>query len=94
LDIWFYLLFLFKFTGYAINPVRDFIPRVFTAIFGWGVGVFSTSNYFFWVPLIGPFIGAILAAIIYTLMIGNSLHDEAKEKEKDEQNPAYDLTRM
>lgn len=27
--------------GYAINPARDLGPRLFTAIAGWGTGVFS-----------------------------------------------------
>lgn len=27
-------------SGYAINPTRDIAPRVFTAIAGWGTGVF------------------------------------------------------
>ena len=26
--------------GYAINPARDFAPRLFTAIAGWGTDVF------------------------------------------------------
>ncbi len=27
-------------SGYAVNPARDFAPRVFTAIAGWGADVF------------------------------------------------------
>ena len=34
--------------GYAINPARDFGPRVFTAISGWNLRPFEKGNYFFW----------------------------------------------
>ena len=27
--------------GYAINPARDLSPRVFTAVAGWGIQVFT-----------------------------------------------------
>ena len=37
-------------SGYAINPARDFAPRVFTAIAGWGGDVFRAGGSWWWVP--------------------------------------------
>jgi len=55
--------------GYPINPGRDLGPRIFTAIvYGWEV--FSFNNYmWFWIPLLGPTIGAVLGALLYKLFI-------------------------
>ncbi|ANH83225.1 aquaporin [Niabella ginsenosidivorans] len=51
-------------TGYAINPVRDFVPRVMHAILP--IGKKGSNDWAYaWVPIIGPVIGALLAAIIY-----------------------------
>jgi len=51
--------------GAAINPARDLGPRLFGAfIYGWN-DVFSIHNYFFWIPIIGPIIGAIFGVWIY-----------------------------
>ncbi len=55
--------------GYAINPARDLGPRLFTAIAGWGSGVFSASGGWWWVPIIGPLIGAVLGGLTYDQLI-------------------------
>jgi len=59
--------------GYAINPARDLGPRLFTAVGGWGMGVFSAGNYWFWVPIIGPLVGGVIGGVVYDLVIGNAL---------------------
>ncbi|TMW59592.1 hypothetical protein Poli38472_004661 [Pythium oligandrum] len=57
-------------TGYALNPARDFPPRLFTAIAGWGSKVFTTRNYF-WVPIVGPVVGGAIGGFVYKLFIEN-----------------------
>ncbi|KAI1700088.1 major intrinsic protein [Ditylenchus destructor] len=57
--------------GNAMNPARDFGPRVFLLIAGYGQQVFSYHNYqWWWVPVICPPIGALLGAWMYKLLIG------------------------
>jgi len=54
-------------TGYAINPVRDFGPRIVHALLP--LKHKGSSNWkYAWVPLIGPFIGAAIAALLYLLL--------------------------
>lgn len=57
-------------SGYAINPARDFGPRLFTAIGGWGLEVFRAGNAWWWVPIVAPLLGAVLGGWIYDAMIG------------------------
>lgn len=57
--------------GAPLNPARDFGPRVFTAMAGWGADVFSFRDYnWFWVPIVGPHLGAIVGTWLYCLMVG------------------------
>jgi glycerol uptake facilitator protein len=63
--------------GYAINPARDFGPRIFAWIAGWGKVAFpgdyvNISNYF-WVPIVGPLIGGGLASVFYDRFIRSIL---------------------
>jgi MIP family channel proteins len=55
--------------GYAINPARDFGPRLFTFVAGWGGGVFTAGGGWWWVPIVAPIVGAILGAFLYDLFI-------------------------
>ncbi|KAG5363895.1 putative membrane protein [Yarrowia sp. B02] len=56
-------------TGYAINLARDFGPRLVTAMIGYGSKVWTTGNYYFWVPIIAPFIGAALGGFFYDFFL-------------------------
>jgi MIP family channel proteins len=55
--------------GYAINPARDFGPRLFTAVAGWGSEVFTAGGGWWWVPIVAPCVGAILGALAYDLFV-------------------------
>lgn len=58
-------------TGYAINPARDFGPRVFAAIFA-GDGKAFAGAYFL-VPIIGPFLGGVAGAFFYDFVVKSFL---------------------
>jgi glycerol uptake facilitator protein len=61
--------------GYAINPARDFGPRVFAWLAGWGqVAIPGVHNYF-WIPIVGPFVGGVIGVIVYDLFIRDVLRD-------------------
>ena len=55
-------------TGYAINPARDLGPRIMHAILPMGTKSSSDWSYA-WIPVIGPFIGGILAALIFQWLV-------------------------
>ncbi len=63
-------------SGYAINPARDFGPRLFTAVAGWGGEVFQAGGSWWWVPIVAPCVGAVLGGYVYDLFIGNGLTSE------------------
>src|SRR5687767_11235234 len=55
--------------GYAINPARDFGPRLFTFVGGWGSEVFRAGNSWWWVPIVAPVIGGVLGGFVYDALI-------------------------
>jgi aquaporin-7 len=55
--------------GYAINPARDLGPRLFTALAGWGGGVFTAAGGWWWVPIVAPGVGGVLGALAYDSLV-------------------------
>jgi glycerol uptake facilitator protein len=76
--------------GYAINPARDFGPRLFAYFAGWGKvalpGSYSAPGFhfsdYFWIPIVGPLIGGIIGVVIYDLFVGDVLHARLKMVEQ------------
>jgi glycerol uptake facilitator protein len=59
-------------TGYAINPARDFGPRLWIAIVSGGAS-FASDNYYFWIPIVAPLAGGVVGAFVYDYTIGKVL---------------------
>jgi glycerol uptake facilitator protein len=59
--------------GYAINPARDFGPRLLAALAGWGQvalpGNGAGFSGFFWIPIVGPLIGGVVGVGVYDIFI-------------------------
>ncbi len=68
-------------TGFAMNPARDFGPKLFTFLAGWGDVAMTgaRANGYFWVPILGPIVGANIGAFVYTRMIARQLHPAADD---------------
>lgn len=55
-------------TGYAINPARDLGPRIVHAILPMPGGKRDSDWGYAWIPVVGPLIGATLAALLYLVL--------------------------
>lgn len=51
--------------GYAINPARDFGPRLFTVVAGFRNNGITDGPQQWWVPIVAPLIGGVLGAAVY-----------------------------
>ncbi|GIV98084.1 MAG: aquaporin [Herpetosiphonaceae bacterium] len=54
-------------TGYAINPARDFGPRLYASLFAGDAEAFASAYWL--VPIIGPLIGGTLGALFYDFLM-------------------------
>ncbi|KAF1566348.1 Aquaporin-10, partial [Eudyptes schlegeli] len=78
-------------TGYTINPSRDLPPRVFTAIAGWGMDVFTAGHRWWWVPLIAPILGSLAGVLIHKLFI--DFHNQSVlESENEKGQPVVETS--
>jgi glycerol uptake facilitator protein len=69
--------------GYAINPARDFGPRLFAWMAGWGEVALPGVRNYFWVPIVGPIIGGIAGAFVYDFFIHDVLKARSNQAAAD-----------
>ncbi|XP_019350010.1 aquaporin-10 [Alligator mississippiensis] len=78
----------------AINPARDFGPRLFTYVAGWGPQVFRwvtrAGHGWWWVPVVAPLVGAVVGSMLYQVLVAfhhspapGSAHELEVEKQKE-----------
>ncbi|WP_084961117.1 MIP/aquaporin family protein [Thermoactinospora rubra] len=66
--------------GYAINPARDFGPRLASFLTGYeGAWRDQFGNLYFWVPIVGPLLGGVVGAGLYKVLIGRFLGRQQAE---------------
>jgi glycerol uptake facilitator protein len=75
--------------GYAINPARDFGPRLLTYAEGYGSLAFPGSQAgsftaYWWIPIVGPLVGGVVGVLVYDLFIGDVLIARARLMEARE----------
>ncbi|KJV26071.1 MIP/aquaporin family protein [Luteibacter yeojuensis] len=55
--------------AWAINPARDFGPRLFAYFAGWDKSALPGPDNYWWVPIVGPLIGGVIGGGAYQLLI-------------------------
>ena len=62
-------------TGFAMNPARDFGPKLFAYLAGWGDIAMTGGQQipYVIVPILAPIIGACIGAYAYNRLINKNL---------------------
>jgi glycerol uptake facilitator protein len=63
-------------TGYAINPARDFGPRLWMALVSGGASLTSYT----WIPIVAPLLGGVAGGFIYDFTVGKVIEARALAK--------------
>lgn len=51
--------------GYAINPARDFGPRLFAVLAGFRNNGLTDGTRVWWIPIVAPLLGGLIGAAVY-----------------------------
>jgi len=82
-------------TGFAMNPARDFGPKLMTFFAGWGEMAFTGGRDipYFLIPIFAPIVGACLGAAAYRGLIARHLPSAAPATTAETEAAATGKTR-
>nr|WP_231121706.1 MIP family channel protein [Motilibacter peucedani] len=82
-------------SGYAINPARDFGPRLAESITGFSHAWTSADGtVYFWVPIVAPVVGGLIGGGLYDLLVGKFLPIPDEEEEPGRGTPDRDTVEL
>jgi glycerol uptake facilitator protein len=55
--------------AWALNPARDFGPRLFAYFAGWGSQALPAPENYWWIPIVAPLIGGVIGGGAYQILI-------------------------
>ena len=78
--------------AWAINPARDFGPRLFCYFAGWGSSALPSPNSYWWIPVVAPLLGGVVGGGAYQLFIWPFLpaRERAQLEEVEQRGAAAD----
>ncbi len=66
----------------GFNAARDFAPRIVSLLFGWGSAAWPDgAGGFFWVYMLAPTVGGILAGLVFTKVFEKTMLPEPAAEE-------------
>ena len=74
--------------AWAINPARDFGPRVFAYFAGWGRSALPSPDNYWWVPIVGPLIGGVIGGAAYQYLVHPFLPARQRALDQERQSAA------
>lgn len=60
-------------TGGPLNLAIDITGRIISSFIGWGSGMWTYGNFYFWIPIVMGQLGAVIGGFTYSLLISPNL---------------------
>ncbi len=64
--------------AWALNPARDFGPRLLAWVTGWDASALPGPDNYWWIPIAAPLLGGVVGAGLYQLLIKPYLPSDRK----------------